>query len=362
MVEDVYEKLAKKLDACPSGYPRTETGIELGLLEKIFLPEEAALAADLLLRPETVGQIAERTGRDPAETTELLENMTRKGQIASFPMGEEQAFILLPFIVGIYFFQVGSVDPELARLFEEYHKYWAEGVLHTSPTHHRVVTVDRSIPVEYEVLPHERATTILKDAKSFGFFPCMCRLQKANLGDACDHPVMTCLIYAPTEGAFEGMPGIQSITREEAFQSLKDFEEAGLVHTAGNVREGMGGMDYICSCCTCSCTFLRALSEYGIENSVAKTNFYAVVAEESCEGCKTCLDRCQFGAISIEDDVSHVDIQRCAGCGLCVITCPSKALKLERKSEDESVHIPRNIIEFREERAKNRGISLKDVT
>jgi hypothetical protein len=35
MVDEVYEKLAQKLDAFPSGYPRTESGIELKLLEKM---------------------------------------------------------------------------------------------------------------------------------------------------------------------------------------------------------------------------------------------------------------------------------------------------------------------------------------
>jgi hypothetical protein len=34
MVDDVYEKLAQKLDAWPSGYPRTDTGIELKSLRK----------------------------------------------------------------------------------------------------------------------------------------------------------------------------------------------------------------------------------------------------------------------------------------------------------------------------------------
>ena len=34
MVEEVYEKLAQKLDECPSGYPRTDTGIELKILER----------------------------------------------------------------------------------------------------------------------------------------------------------------------------------------------------------------------------------------------------------------------------------------------------------------------------------------
>jgi Pyruvate/2-oxoacid:ferredoxin oxidoreductase delta subunit len=361
-VVQIYERLARKLDALPSGYPRTESEIELKILEKIFSPEEAALANDLLLRPETATQIADRTGRDPAETAKMLETMTRKGQITGFPMGEERAYMILPFIVGIYFFQVGSIDQELAGLFEEYHKEWSEGVFESTPTHHRVIPVGESIPVDFEVFPYEKAETMLKDAKSFGLFPCMCKLQKANIGEACNHPVMSCLLYSSTEGAYDGVPGIQALSKEEAFKALRDFEDAGLVHTAGNFREPIAGSDYICSCCTCACSFLRALSEYGIENSVAKSNFYAVVAEDACTGCETCLGRCQFSAISISDGVSHVDKTRCTGCGLCVVTCPSKALHLARRSQEEAVHTPRNILEWREERAGARGISMKDLT
>jgi ferredoxin len=358
MVDEVYEKLAQKLDALPSGYPKTESGIELKLLEKIFTLEEAALVNDMLPMPETVAQIAERTGRDPAKTAEMLQAMIGKGQIIGFPMGEDFVFMPLPFIVGIYFFQVPFLDEELAKMFEEYYKSWAEGSLSTNPVYHRVISVDKSIPVEFEVFPYERAETILKDAKSFGLYPCMCKLQKKHIDGGCDHPTNTCLVFSQSEGAFDNVPVIQALTKDEAFQNLKDFEDAGLVHTMGNFRETNPGMDFICSCCTCGCTFLRSLSEFGMENSVAKTNFYSVVDKEVCNSCGECLDRCQFKAISVENDVYHFDKKKCAGCGLCVITCEPKALKLERKTEEESVQTPQNIMKWNEERAKERGMSM----
>jgi heterodisulfide reductase subunit A-like polyferredoxin len=102
------------------------------------------------------------------------------------------------------------------------------------------------------------------------------------------------------------------------------------------------------------------LAEYGIENSIAKTNFYATVNADECTGCETCLDRCNFNAITVED-VSHVDIKKCTGCGLCVITCPSEALSLARRPEDEKIEPPRNMIEWRQVRAQDRGIDMKDV-
>ena len=44
MPEDVYRKVARRLDAIPNGFPATESGAELRLLAKIFTHQEAALA------------------------------------------------------------------------------------------------------------------------------------------------------------------------------------------------------------------------------------------------------------------------------------------------------------------------------
>ena len=45
MEQTIYQKLARRLDDIPNGFPPTESGIELKLLAKIFTPEEAAIAA-----------------------------------------------------------------------------------------------------------------------------------------------------------------------------------------------------------------------------------------------------------------------------------------------------------------------------
>jgi hypothetical protein len=53
---DVYERLAKKLDSLPNGYPATESGVELKLLKKIFTPEEAEMTMNMRPMPETVAR------------------------------------------------------------------------------------------------------------------------------------------------------------------------------------------------------------------------------------------------------------------------------------------------------------------
>jgi electron transport complex protein RnfB len=49
MNNGVYYRLAKVLDTLPNGFPPTESGVEIRLLEKIFTPEEADLFCDLRL-------------------------------------------------------------------------------------------------------------------------------------------------------------------------------------------------------------------------------------------------------------------------------------------------------------------------
>ncbi|MHA1241267.1 MAG: DUF362 domain-containing protein [Promethearchaeota archaeon] len=66
------------------------------------------------------------------------------------------------------------------------------------------------------------------------------------------------------------------------------------------------------------------------------SNFHASVDSETCEGCETCVERCQMEALSLVNNISEVDYDRCIGCGNCVTTCPSDAIKL-KKNEKEKV-------------------------
>ncbi|MBS3783299.1 MAG: 4Fe-4S binding protein, partial [Anaerolineae bacterium] len=54
----------------------------------------------------------------------------------------------------------------------------------------------------------------------------------------------------------------------------------------------------------------------------------AVVDEELCSACKTCLSLCPYTAIEFaeEDGVARVNEALCRGCGTCVASCPAGAL------------------------------------
>ena len=42
-MESIYEKVRERLDKFPQGFPKTESGVELEILETLFSPEEAEL-------------------------------------------------------------------------------------------------------------------------------------------------------------------------------------------------------------------------------------------------------------------------------------------------------------------------------
>jgi heterodisulfide reductase subunit A len=63
----------------------------------------------------------------------------------------------------------------------------------------------------------------------------------------------------------------------------------------------------------------------------------AVIDEELCSGCKTCIPLCPFTAISFDEEkkVSVVNEALCKGCGTCVAACPSGAITGKHFTSEE---------------------------
>ena len=359
MTSDIYRKLAQRLDAIPNGFRATESGAELRLLAKIFTPEEAALASVMHLSHEPATEIAAHAGVNPKTAARTLKGMVRRGQIRATKGEGQLLFGLLPFVVGIYEEQLPRMDAEMASLFEAYLQE-TRGVDYVcnEPAVQRVIPVGKAIPVDIEAFPYERAVELLEKAKSWGVRDCICRVQQRLVGKGCTRPVESCLVFAPVEGAFRGSAADRPISKEEALQILRETEKAGLVHTTGNYRDGHS---YICNCCACCCGILRSVTEFGVPGSAIRSDFRAMVEAAVCIGCGECVEHCQFGALSVEEQVCEVDSARCIGCGLCAMTCPTEALRLERRPEGEVPPPPADRREWLAHRAAARGIQMKDI-
>ena len=349
-MESVFRKLQERLDEIPNGFPRTESGVELKLLAKLFSAEEAELAASMSLEPRTISGITEMNAMEEAETREMLFGMVKKGLIElKREPGLGFVFSLIPFVVGFYERQNAKIDKDFAELFEIYYKESFHKTMIVDPSVHRIIPVEKTIPVNIDVMPYEKASTYLDDAASYGVLDCICRVQQKLVGKGCEHPVENCLVFSRRPGAFNKTEDIRAISKEEALGILEEADREGLVHSTNNAQEDVW---YICNCCTCSCGVLRGIAEYGSMNSIARSDFYAIVDEDLCTGCTDCLERCQFNALNMDMDVCVVDRNFCFGCGLCVTSCPSDAISLVQKKEGELIPPPKNDHAWREKRAR----------
>lgn len=60
------------------------------------------------------------------------------------------------------------------------------------------------------------------------------------------------------------------------------------------------------------------------------TRKHAVIHQDACVGCTLCAKQCQFDAIAGALKEKHsVDAAKCVGCGLCAAKCPKKCIVME---------------------------------
>jgi len=349
MSDECYENLADALDRLPNGYPRTPSNIEVSILKKIFSPDEAWLAGQLSGEMELTSVIAARAELKEEETTERLKKMAKSGFVWSHKADDGLRFRLAPFVVGIYEASLENMDHELAHLVEDYlANGGAAGIMKPQPGLQRVVPAMETVKTEW-IMPYEDVREMLVQAKSYRVRDCICRTQKDHLGRECDNPVHNCLTFSSREPKEHK----DAVTQEQALALLDQSEEIGLVHSVSNFIKGVS---YVCNCCGCCCGILRGITEWGFENSMAASNYYAVINADECTNCAICVDRCQVEAISDADGVTVVDRKLCIGCGLCVTGCPDEVARLERKPEEEIVHPPETFAVWEEMRMRERGM------
>ncbi len=224
----------------------------------------------------------------------------------------------------------------------------------------RVIPIQATVKTDLHVLQHEDICQIIRKAKSFRVQDCICRREKALLGNPCKHTLHNCIHYSMEENAFDyfKIDG-DIITQEEALKIIDDAEKEGLVHTTYNVANA--STSFLCSCCACACGLLRSLKEFHAPYTLAKSNYVARIDEDACLACGLCKDeRCPMEAIVEEDGAYRVLEKRCIGCGVCVVTCPSEALSLVERPEPDRDEIAGDMLEWSKLRLMHRGRGIAE--
>lgn len=351
-MNDVYEALAEHLDHLPGGYPRTETGVEMRILKRLFTPEEAELAICLSMMPEAPSAIAARTGKEESALASMLEEMACKGLIFRRSKNGDRFYSAAMFVIGIWEYHLNDLDEALVRDVNEYLPHLAtETWLKNETKQLRVIPVSKQIAAGVKVSSYEDAEAIIRSQSKIVVQPCICRKEHDFVGDQCAYPMEVCLSFGAAAYFYEENKLGRAIGVEEALEILETGKQTGLVIQPGNAKKPTN----ICMCCGCCCQILKNMKALEKPALAVHTNYYAQVDEDNCTACGACAERCHMNAITV-GAVAVVDPDRCIGCGVCVPECPADAVMYRQKADSDLYEPPANVFETYMKIAKERGL------
>lgn len=346
----VFEELQKRLDMYSLGFPETKSKIEIAILKKLFSEEDASLFLELSPALESAESIAARLGKNKQELEPRLSDMAQRGLLFKRTRDGIAKYGAIPFIHGIFEFQVKRLNRELAELLEQYYEEGLSRAVGTNANMFlRPVPVNRSIELKNAIAPFEDAVEILRRAPVIAVAECICRKEKKIVGKGCDKPMEVCFMFGSMAEYYIEQNLGRKIELEEAIAILTEAQKLGMVTQPGTAQNPAG----MCSCCGDCCAVLLSLKKFPKPAEMVFSNYTAKVSDD-CTACGSCADICQMDAISIGDR-AEINPDRCIGCGLCVIACSIEAVRLEQKDQNKKVP-PKNSAEQMMEMAKMRGI------
>ena len=89
-----------------------------------------------------------------------------------------------------------------------------------------------------------------------------------------------------------------------------------------------------CGACTKACPnhLLDLVKETSLVHVACSSHdkgaYTRKVCKAGCIGCMKCQKTCQFGAITVTENLASIDPDKCTNCGACVEVCPTKVIQM----------------------------------
>jgi len=280
---------------------------------------------------------AQKLGMDKAKVQERIQALYEMGVLFPTKKGPSLARTFIQ----LHDAALGNPKYD-ARLGKDYFDLWGvlEGPMYPPKpsdmkehSEFRILPRWKAIENVPGVEPYEDIKAILKSQDTIALMHCGCK--RSHTDRWCGVDEDSCITVGRTaEYNIERGAG-RKISFAEALEILDRFDKQPVCNLTVNQRD-VGQL--ICNCHYCCCAAIK---------TAQKSRFVAVVDPQKCKGCKMCLERCQFGAVSmrsypgLEGERSFIDESICRGCGSCVVGCKAQArtMRLVRPPE----HIPESL-------------------
>ena len=348
-VRSAYRKLTERINLYPQGAPTAETLYRI--LELLFSEVEAALVAQLPIKPFTAKKAARMWRKSELEARNILDTLAGRGILVdSLPENGPTVYFLPPPMAGFFEFSMMRIRKDidqklLSELFYQYlnvEEDFIKGLFCNGETQlGRVFVHETALSAEnsLHVLDYERASEIVTCARHIGVGICYCRHKMEHVGKACTAEQDICLTFNNT-AAFLTRRGIaRAIDVAEGLDLLQKARAQNLVQFGENVRRSV---NFICNCCGCCCEAMIAARRFGFLHPVHTSSFIAAIDETDCCGCGKCVEACPVEALGLvtandpghpKRKVARLNRELCLGCAVCVAACPSGLVSLESRPQ-----------------------------
>jgi Pyruvate/2-oxoacid:ferredoxin oxidoreductase delta subunit len=344
--KSAYKSLEERINRFPQGAPPSETLYKI--LALLFSEKEAALVAQLPIKPFTVKTASRIWKMDEASAKKILDGLASRVILLDSEHNGVKQYILPPPMAGFFEFSMMRVrnDIDQKLLAELLHQYlnveedFVKDLFLGSETRLGRVFVQEGVLTnenEVQILDFERASHIIKTASHIGISMCYCRHKAQHAGHSCDAPMDICMTFNGVADSLIRHDYARRVDSSECIELLHKAYENNLVQCGENVREGV---TFICNCCGCCCEGMVAAKKFGMLHPVQTTGFIPRIVEEGCIGCGKCAKVCPIEAIemvSVSEDskkkTAKINKDICLGCGVCARSCYKKSIILERRSE-----------------------------